>query len=408
MSPTPVLEQQVVARGAAHGPGDHAAVAWPRRAGGGRRSCRGPGRRRSRRPAGPGCGPAGGAGAGRSRRTRSARPPWLRAARNRGRSRPPRSGRPGWRGRSPPAVPHTRRRIGGHRHHQLLLGQDPRQPLGAPGRRGAEHHRVARARRGSATCAASLAPSPRIGSQPRDSTKGMSGPSAEGTRETTPAARRGQQPVEGDVQAGRVDAAARDPRWTPGRRPAPPPRREARRPDRGPGAARPAPPARPSPRRSVDQLLPVGQPREPRLHAVEELAVGQALPLVPAPGCGHRPARRPARRIGVVGDQLAAAEQLDRREVVDRALVGHVEAGQAVDLVAPEVDAHRFVGGRGEHVDDPAPDRQLPAVLDDRLTPVAHAPPARPTRSSTATGRPCAPRPVGPRFARGRAAGGPP
>ncbi len=76
---------------------------------------------------------------------------------------------------------------------------------------------------------------------------------------------------------------------------------------------------------------------------------------------------------GLVGHQLAAAEQLDPGQVVDRPLVGDVEPGQPVHLVAPQVDPDRLVGGGREHVDDAAPDGQLAAVLDDRLAPVAHA-----------------------------------
>ena len=58
------------------------------------------------------------------------------------------------------------------------------------------------------------------------------------------------------------------------------------------------------------------------------------------------------------------------RSTVD-ALVGDGELGEAVDLVAPQVDAHRHVGGRREHVDDRAPHRDLAAVLDLVLAPVA-------------------------------------
>ena len=56
-----------------------------------------------------------------------------------------------------------------------------------------------------------------------------------------------------------------------------------------------------------------------------------------------------------------------------RALVGDGELGEAVDLVAPQVDAHRPVGGDGEDVDDRAPHGDLAAVLDLVLAPVADA-----------------------------------
>ncbi len=75
----------------------------------------------------------------------------------------------------------------------------------------------------------------------------------------------------------------------------------------------------------------------------------------------------------VGGQQLPAAEHLDLVEVDGRALVGDRELGQPVDLVAPQVDAHRHVAGRGEHVDDRAPHRQLAPVLDLVLAAVAGA-----------------------------------
>ena len=42
-------------------------------------------------------------------------------------------------------------------------------------------------------------------------------------------------------------------------------------------------------------LLVLADPRQPRLHAVERLAVGQPLPLLATPGLRWRPAPRPAR-----------------------------------------------------------------------------------------------------------------
>ena len=48
-----------------------------------------------------------------------------------------------------------------------------------------------------------------------------------------------------------------------------------------------------------------------------------------------------------------------------------LNVGQPVDLVAPQVDADRGVGGRREHVDDRAAPRELAAVLDQLLAAVA-------------------------------------
>ena len=112
------------------------------------------------------------------------------------------------------------------------------------------------------------------------------------------------------------------------------------------------------------------QPRQPRLHAVEGLPPGQALPVGAPPGLGRFELGGPG------GDRrgrwhLPTAEHHRAPEGCDGALVADVEGGQAVDLVAEEVDANRGVGGRGEDVDDPAAHRQLATVLDLVLTPVA-------------------------------------
>ena len=69
--------------------------------------------------------------------------------------------------------------------------------------------------------------------------------------------------------------------------------------------------------------------------------------------------------------ELAASEDLHRAQGIGRPLVSDVERRQPVDLVAPEVDADRQVGGGGEHVDDAAPHSQLAAVLDLVLAPIS-------------------------------------
>ena len=58
-------------------------------------------------------------------------------------------------------------------------------------------------------------------------------------------------------------------------------------------------------------------------------------------------------------------------EVADRALVVDAERREPVDLVAPQVDADRGVGGGREHVDDRAATGELAAVLDELLAAVA-------------------------------------
>ena len=119
----------------------------------------------------------------------------------------------------------------------------------------------------------------------------------------------------------------------------------------------------------------VDEPRQPALHAVEDLALGQPLPLLASPrlvtdqllGAGPH---------GIGREQLPAREDLDALEVAGGALVAHRERGEAVDLVAPLVEADRGIGGGVEHVDDGAAHGELAPVLDLGLAPVAvHAEP---------------------------------
>ena len=125
------------------------------------------------------------------------------------------------------------------------------------------------------------------------------------------------------------------------------------------------------------------------------LALGQALPLLATPRL-LRDERRGALAHVVGGEQLAGREDARLGDVVGRALVGDRERGEAVDLVAPEVDAHGVVVGRRVHVDDRAPHRDLAARLDLVLAPVAHRRRAAPRARRGRPGRPAAPRPARP------------
>ena len=112
------------------------------------------------------------------------------------------------------------------------------------------------------------------------------------------------------------------------------------------------------------------QEGEPRLHAVELFAALQAFPHRGPPGpAAHEQRRGGAQLRG--DDELPAPVKGDGVQVVRRPLVADGKGGEAVDLVAPQVDADRLVRRGGEHVDDAAPHRELPAVLDLVLAPVA-------------------------------------
>ena len=72
-------------------------------------------------------------------------------------------------------------------------------------------------------------------------------------------------------------------------------------------------------------------------------------------------------------EELAAGEDLDLCPVDRCPLIDHRELGEAIDVVTPQVDAHRRIGSAREHVDDRAAHGELPAMLDLMLTAVPDA-----------------------------------
>ena len=119
------------------------------------------------------------------------------------------------------------------------------------------------------------------------------------------------------------------------------------------------------------QVLVGGQPRQPRLHAVERLALREPLPLRGAPLLRVEQGGRAGADLGG-RQQLAHREDPRVGEITGRALVRDRELREPVDIVAPEVDTHGVVGGRRVHVDDRAAHRELTARLHLVLAPVAH------------------------------------
>ena len=111
------------------------------------------------------------------------------------------------------------------------------------------------------------------------------------------------------------------------------------------------------------------EPRQPALHAVEERALGETLPVLAAPRLGPDERGGTGAHLGG-GQQLAGGEEPHLGEVGGGALVGDGELGQPVDLVAPAVDAHRRLGGGREDVEDRAAQCDFAAVLDKLFTPV--------------------------------------
>ena len=124
-----------------------------------------------------------------------------------------------------------------------------------------------------------------------------------------------------------------------------------------------------------DSVREVGgtQQRQQRLHAVDGDALGQLGQHV---GHAARHAVLQHRVLGgqlggavadVVGEQQLAARHRDQRvdvDLRDGPLVGDGEHPHLRDLVAPELDAHRMLGGRREDVEDAAAHRELTALAD--------------------------------------------
>ena len=81
--------------------------------------------------------------------------------------------------------------------------------------------------------------------------------------------------------------------------------------------------------------------------------------------------------------QLPAAEEHGGVQVGGGALVADGELGEPVDLVAPQVDADRHVGGGGEDIDDATAHGHFAPVLNLVLSPVPHRRPSRVSNSST-------------------------
>ena len=121
-----------------------------------------------------------------------------------------------------------------------------------------------------------------------------------------------------------------------------------------------------------EQVLVGRQPRQPRLHAVEGLALGESLPLLAAPRVGLRAARRRGR----APRRWAAARGPGRATSSARSPCDRWSATENCESRSTS-SPHRsmrtgMIGGRRVHVDDRAAHRELAARFDLVLAPVAH------------------------------------
>ena len=250
------------------------------------------------------------------------------------------------------------------------------------------------------------AASPRIGCHPRLSTAGTSGPSAEGTRETTPA----------PVPVSRRSKGT----WSRG---APAPGLEP--PGGGQGIGQggllleelagpvPDPAGLDQHHQGVvaqqvgDQLLGVGQPRQPRLHAVELVAVGQPVPLVAPPRSRSHQAGRPLcawpRRPPARGSRTARPGRGHRSIVGRRRRIG--SAGPPRRPTGRSGPVRRRWTGRRRRCRRGRPTRPGARRATRAGSP---CPPAGPPTGRPPPGRPWPPPPGEQRCARARAVAAPP
>ena len=74
--------------------------------------------------------------------------------------------------------------------------------------------------------------------------------------------------------------------------------------------------------------------------------------------------RRDLSELAVLLSELGRRLDLDEFGVAEGSLSEGGEPSERLDLVAKQVDAHRAILGGGEHVEEPAADRELAPVLD--------------------------------------------
>ena len=98
--------------------------------------------------------------------------------------------------------------------------------------------------------------------------------------------------------------------------------------------------------------------RQERMEVLDREELGDVRPVV------LLLERCDLRQFPVLLGQLRRGLDLDHLSVAERALCERREPAQRLDLVAEQIDPHRAVLGGGEHVEQPAADRELAAVLD--------------------------------------------
>jgi len=115
--------------------------------------------------------------------------------------------------------------------------------------------------------------------------------------------------------------------------------------------------------------ISIGQPWQPRLHAVEELAVGEPFPVLAPPRFGRHELTCPFSDV-FGGHDLSRCMDDHFGTGHRRALVIDAKLTEAIDFIAPQVDANRSACRTWEYIDDGTSNREVPSALDLRLAPI--------------------------------------
>ena len=110
-------------------------------------------------------------------------------------------------------------------------------------------------------------------------------------------------------------------------------------------------------------VVAVDEPRQPRLHPIEQLTVGKPLPLLGTPRLFLDQSACSLAHL-VVEDHFARWWHIDPVDLVGSTLIGDGELVDPFDFVIPQVDTHRVSRGRWIDVDDRTADGKLASCLD--------------------------------------------